>query len=410
MTKYKYTALKDNKTLIDGEIEAIDVREAREKIRILGFIPTKVYSEKVEKEHTEYNYSQNQKLKVPHLSLSQKIAFTSELHVLLAAGIPIINALYNIEINSPDNKIKEMATNIKKSIISGKTFAQSLEHLYQKSFGSVYTGLMKTGETAGELDLTLERMLILLRKQESIKGRIIKASIYPAFLIIFMLGLLILFAKFVFPSFAGVMAFNGAELPLMAQAIMGTMNFLNQFWWLVLIGIGAFAGFVTSLFKNPKFKGFIDNIVLKIPVVSDFIQYINLSNFMTVLHISYEAGVPLPSGLELANKTVGNYKIKSKIFNSINVLRTGKTLTESLKKTHAIPEAFISMISAGETSGTLGKMFHDVADVIDKKVDMALEALTRLFEPTVIVILGGVVLFVAVAFYQAYFGMLGSLF
>ena len=408
MTKFKYTALKDNKTLIDGEIEAVDLRDARDKIRVLGFLPTKVYSEEVNNEQIQYTPVQN--INAPHLSLSQKISFTSELQVLLSAGIPIIDALHNIEANSPDKKIKDIATNVKNSIISGKTFAQSLDNLYQKTFGSVYTGLMRTGEESGELDLTLERMLVLLRKQESIKGRIVKASIYPACLIVFMLGLLILFAKFVFPSYAGVMAFNGAELPLLAQAIMGTMNFINQFWWLVLIGIGAFAGFLTTLFKNPKFKSCLDEFALKIPVVSEFIQYINLSNFMTVLHISYEAGVPLPTGLELANKTVGNYSIKSKIFNAINIVKKGKPLTEAFQKTHAIPNAFISMISAGETSGSLGKMFHDAADVIDKKVDMALEAMTRLFEPTVIVILGGVILIVAVAFYQAYFGMLNSLF
>ena len=155
---------------------------------------------------------------------------------------------------------------------------------------------------------------------------------------------------------------------------------------------------------------FIDKIVLKIPVISDFIQYINLSNFMTVLHISYEAGVPMPTGLELANKTVGNSTIKSRIFNAINIVKTGKSLSEAFQRTHAIPETFTSMISAGETSGTLGKMFKDAADVIDKKVDMALEAMTRLFEPTVIVILGGVVLLVAIAFFQAYYGMLGSFF
>ena len=409
MSKYKYTALKDNKTLINGEIEALDLRDAREKIRVLGFIPTKVYSEEAPKEQAAYNNFETYK-KSPHLSLAQKIAFTSELQVLLSAGIPIIDALHNIEVNSPDKKIKDIAVGLKNSIISGKTFAQSMESLYQNTFGSVYTGLMRTGEESGELDLTLERMLVLLRKQESIKGRITKASIYPAFLILFMLGLLILFAKFVFPSFAGVMSFNGAELPLLAQAIMGAMNFINQFWWLILIGVGAIAGFLTSLFKNPKFKILLDEFVLKIPVVSDFMQYINLSNFMTVLHISYEAGVPLPAGLELANKTVGNLNIKSKIFNAISIVKSGKSLTEAFNRTHAIPDAFISMISAGETSGTLGKMFHDAADVIDKKVDMALEAMTRLFEPTVIVILGGVILIVAVAFYQAYFGMLGSLF
>ena len=206
------------------------------------------------------------------------------------------------------------------------------------------------------------------------------------------------------------MTFNGHDLPLMAQSIMGLMNFLNHFWWLAIIGVGAFCGFVASLFKNPVFKNKIDNFLLKVPVVKDFIEYINLSNFMTVLHISYDAGLPIMSGMELANKTVGNNNIKSKIYRAATMVRSGKTLTESFQASQAIPDALMSMISAGEKSGTLGKMLKDVASTIDKKLDLALEALTRLFEPTVIVIMGAAVLFIAIAFYQAYFGMLGSLF
>ena len=131
---------------------------------------------------------------------------------------------------------------------------------------------------------------------------------------------------------------------------------------------------------------------------------------MTVLHISYDAGLPIMSGLELSNKTVGNYTIKRQVNNAVNMVKGGKTLSEAFNLSHAIPQALLTMIATGEKSGTLGKMFHDVAEVIDKKVDMALEALTKLFEPTVIIIMGGAVLFIAVAFYQMYYSMLGSLF
>ncbi len=131
---------------------------------------------------------------------------------------------------------------------------------------------------------------------------------------------------------------------------------------------------------------------------------------MTVLHISYDAGLPIMSGLELSNKTVGNYTIKKKIFDAVNLVRSGKTLSEAFQRTGAIPGALMTMIATGEKSGTLGKMFHDAADVIDKKVDMALDAMTKLFEPALIVIMGGIVLFIAAAFYQMYFGMLNTLF
>ena len=336
--------------------------------------------------------------------------FTSELEVLLSSGIPIVEALQSIANNTPKIKIKTVCEKIKDGILSGMTFAQALESFYGKVFGPVYTGLVKTGENAGELETTLDRMLLLLRKQDSIKGKIINASIYPAILIILMLGLLILFSKFVFPAFMGVFAFNGAELPFLASMLVGLCSFVEHFWWLLIIGVCAACGAVSSLFKNYQFKSRWDDFILKIPVVSDFIKYINLSNFLTVLHISYDAGLPIMSGLELSNETVGNHTIKGKISNSISIVKRGKSLTEAFQTTDAIPHALLTMIATGEKSGTLGKMLHDAAEVIDKKVDMALEAMTKMFEPTVIVIMGGVVLFVAVAFYQMYIGMLGTLF
>ncbi len=412
MAKYKYKALQNNSKFIDGEIQANSLREARELIRKLGFIPTKVYTEAAveQTEVVEVNEKPILKTQVKNLSLAQKINFTSQLETLLAAGIPILEALQCVENNSPDLKLKTICSNISDAIASGMTFAQSLKSLYGSVFGVVYTSLVKTGEDAGELEATLQRMLILLRKQEAIKDKIVSASVYPSVLLSMMTGLSIVFAKFVFPKFAEVMAFNGADLPFLAESIMGFFNFIDNFWWLVLMLIGAACYVVMQLFKNPQIKSKWDEFILKVPVVSDFITYINLSNFMTVMHISYDAGVPIMSGLELANKTVGNYTIKSKIFTSVNLVRAGKTLTEAFNCTGVIPSALISMISAGEKSGFLGKMFHDCADVIDKKVDMALEAMTKLFEPAVILIMGGAVLFIAIAFFQAYVGMLGSLF
>ncbi len=416
MAKYKYSALKNNSDIINGVIDASNPREAREKIRELGFLPTKIYLEQSTEIqqysdfHKEHQNTRDIQANVNRLSLQEKIMFTSDLSVLLSSGIPIVEALQSIANSTPKLKIKTICEKIKYGILSGMTFAQALESFYGKVFGLVYTGLIKTGEDAGELDLTLDRILVLLKKQDSIKGKIVNASIYPAILIIIMLGLLILFSKFVFPAFMGVFAFNGAELPFLASMLVGICSFVEHFWWLLIIGLGAVCGAVSSLFKNYQFKSRWDDFILNVPVVSDFIRYINLANFLTVLHISYEAGLPIMSGLELSNKTIGNHTIKRKISNSISIVKNGKSLTEAFQMTDAIPHALLTMIATGEKSGTLGKMLHDAAEVIDKKVDMALEAMTKMFEPTIIVVMGGVVLFIAVAFYQMYVGMLGTLF
>ena len=223
-------------------------------------------------------------------------------------------------------------------------------------------------------------------------------------------GLLVLFSKFVFPAFAGVIGMNGGELPLLAQSLIGLFNFVDKFWWVILVGFGALGAVLPKLFKEKSVKSVWDNFVLKIPVLSDFIEYVNISNYLTVLQIAYDAGVPIISGLELSARTVGNFNIRERAERVIPAVKSGKLLSEAFQRTRTIPDALLGMISAGEKSGTLGKMFHDAVEVVDKKVDMALEALTRLFEPTVLVIIGSFVLVMVIAFFQAYVGMLGSLF
>lgn len=409
MAKFQYTALKGRTQIIKGEMEALNIHEAREKILKLGFTPTKVYMENVNSSYAPQTHLAEDK-KITFLSLQEKIMFTSELQVLLSAGIPILEALNSIALNTPKYKIGIICNTIADRILTGATFAQALESLYGEVFGNVYTSLVKTGEDAGELDVTLERMLLLLRNQDKIKGKIISASIYPAILVVVMICVLVLFASFVFPRFAGLLAFNGTDMPFLANVLYGFFHFIEQFWWFVLFIFGAACGLFMSLFKDYGFKKKLDEFVLKIPKLSDFITYLNLSNFFTVLHISYEAGLPIMSGVDLANKSVGNNIIKIHVANAVRMIKCGNTLTRAFSSVPEIPRDFLTLIATGEKSGTLGKMLKDAANVIDKKLDMAFDILVRLIEPAMIIILGGFVLFIAVAFYQLYIGALMSIF
>ncbi len=414
MAKYQYNALKGNKQIVKGEVEAENYREAREKIRQLGFVPTKVYIEDGADNQFVSGYESNEipatNEKIKFLSLQEKITFTSELEVLLTAGIPILEALHSLEENVNNQKLKVVCKTLRECIMSGKTFAQALKECFYETFGAVYIALVFAGESSGDLEATLGRILVLLRKQDKIKGHIISASIYPCVLLSIMFGVLVLFTKVIFPAFYGVIQSFGGQIPLSSMILISICQFVGNFWWLLLIGIVAFVYALVTCFKNSEIKRKWDEFILKVPKVSDFIRYINLSNFITVLYISYEAGVPLLSGLELANKTVGNSVIKRQVSNSVVYAKNGKSLTEAFEVSGVLPSALKTMVATGEKSGSLGKMLHDAADVIDKKVEMTLDTLTKLFEPTVIVIMGVGVLFILIAFYQLYFGMLGSLF
>lgn len=414
MAKYFYSALKNNTQIVKGEIEALSSRDAREKIRQLGFLPTKVYMENSD-EYLNAAISSlpavsEQKKRVNFLSLSDKILFTSELEIMLSSGIPILEALHTIEVNTPKDKLKQIAQELNICIVSGMTFSQALKALYSELFGPSYISLCLSGEAAGELEVTLARLLVLLKKEQNIKGKITSASIYPAILILIMFGVLVLFAKVIFPAFAGMMTLNGADVPILASVLIGFCTFISNFWWLVLIFVAGGIYAFKLLLNEQSVKKSVDNFLLSIPVLSDFVRYINLSNFMSVLQVSYDAGVPIMEGLELSSKTIGNSEIKEKVIETVHYIKQGKSLSESFGITAILPGTLMTMISTGEKSGNLGKMLNDVVEIIDKKIDIVLETLTRLFEPAVIVIMGIFVLIIAVAFYQLYFGMIGSLF
>lgn len=412
MAKFQYKALKNKTEFVEGEIEATSYREARQKIIELGFLPTKVYSEtlKPEKYSEHISAPVNEGKTVRRLSMNEKTMFTSELQTLLSSGISIVEALESVERNTASKKIKTICNTLKQSILAGNTFAQSMEKYYSKVFGQIYIGLVKAGETAGELEETLLRMLVILNKQAKILDKIKSASIYPAILIVMLLGLVTLFSVLVFPKLMGVVNFSGGEIPLFAQTVFGFCTFVQHFWWLLIVLIvGLISGFKT-LMQTYLFKRKVDNFVLHVPKLSDFVKYTNLANYMTVLAISYESGVPIASALELSNKTIDNIVIKTKLSRVASMVRNGKSLVESLDTAQVIPPTLMSMIATGEKTGSLGKMLQDSADVIDKKVDFVLEALSKAFEPAIIIILGICVGSMLFAFMQVYASALSSMF
>ena len=407
MTKYIYKALKDNKDVVEGDIEALTPRDARANIRELGFVRLNILEPEV-KTFSLSDFADNRG-SIKFLSLSEKIMFVSELQVMLASGISVVEALSTIQQHSPKMKTIRLAKELQDSIISGKTFAESLNYLYHDVFGQTFIDLCATGENSGELDTTLERLLVMLRKQDNIKGNIIQALFYPCILILFMFGLLVVFARWVFPAITAFLVDNQAEVPPFSAMVIGALNFVKDFWWLCFIGIFAAIGLIIFLSRNENTRGFIDGLLVKIPVIEEFVNYINLSNYMCILSISYASGVPFVQTLNFATRTIGNKVIRQRA-NQVNLyIEKGATLSNAFANSCLLPGALVTMVAAGEKSGNLQKMLDDCIDVIDKKIDMVLQTLTKAVEPVMIVVLGVGVLIIAIAFIQMYLAMIQSI-
>lgn len=398
MAIFVYTALKDNRVTVSGRIEAFDASDARRKVREMNLLPTSV-NELSEKKGKA---SKSAGIKVDSLSLREKIDFTSTLEILTSTGIPIIEALMFIEQNSDSQKIRKLSSEFRKQIISGSSLGETLEQ-YRLIFGRVYIGLVKAGEDSGELDKTLLRMLELLKKQDDIKSKVIGALVYPVMVVALAIVAVLVMLIFVFPAFDEMFRNLGKPLPLITQICMNSGVWMKSNWlFLIIFLLVAFVGGKTA-YRNPNVRNKIDQIVLFMPVLCDMLKYSNFANFIAVLQVSYEAGIPIVDCLYLANLTMDNFVLKNAVVAAAAKVQEGTHLSVALKSVKQVPTMMVFMIATGEQSGRLGDSLVHCVNFIDKKLDGVIDAFTKLIEPVLMIFIGGVVGVLALALYLPLF-------
>lgn len=398
MTVYLYNALKNNTIIVSGRVEAINVAEARKKIKEMNLIPTSI----VDSEIKHQKKSKGLKARVSSLSLREKIDFTSTLEILTSTGIPIVESLLFVEQNSDSQKVRHMTHEFRKQIIGGLTLGETLER-YRDIFGKVYVGLVKAGEDSGELDKTLVRMLELLKKQDAVKAKVIGALIYPAVVVLLAIVAVVVMLVFVFPAFDEMFQTLGKELPWITRTCMDMGKFLKANWLVCVIGLVISIMALNYVYKKPSVRRTVDSFVLHIPMLSDMLKYSNFSNFMAVLQVSYEAGIPIVDCLFLANLTMENFILQNAIMKAATKVQQGMHLSVALKNVKQVPNMMTFMIATGEQSGRLGDSLQHSVNFIDKKLDGVIDAFTKLIEPLLMVFIGIIVACLGLALYLPLF-------
>ena len=402
MTIYNYIALKNNKDIVKGKVDAADLREARESIRKLGFIPTKVYEEKAKGDDKADKKDDVKAGKIKKLGLQDRMDFTSTLQILAQSGIPIIESLMFIENDAAKLKVRLVAKELRRQIMAGATFADTIAK-YPNQFGQIYIGLCEAGEDSGELKKTLQRLLELLSKEAAIRGKVIGTLMYPMFVIVLAVIIVLVMLMFVFPVFKEMFDGMGKELPWITATLMSAGIFLKTYWFFVPLILGSIFGFFAFIMNWQPSKRKIDEWVLKVPLLSDLIQYSNFANFIAVMQVAYDAGVPIIECLYLANMTLTNYTLKVKIETATLKVQQGQHLSIALRSTRVMPKMILFMIATGEQSGRLGDMLLQATSFIDKKLDAIIDTMTKMIEPIMLIVIGSIVLTLALALYLPLF-------
>lgn len=409
MAVYNYTGFKDGTSdIVKGKIEAENMRDARAAIRTLGLIPTSIIEENSGQKDKKKQKKTNSAGKMPKLGLAEQIEFTSTLQILAAAGIPIIESLLFIENDAAKIKIRQVAGLLRQQIMNGGTFAGTIAK-YPEQFGHVYIGLVKTGEDSGELEKTLDRLLELLNKQAAIKAKVIGTLMYPMFVIILAMFIVIVMLVFVFPVFKDMFDQMGMELPWITRMLMGMGLWLKKNWMSIPLGFMGIFSLVNFLFRWKPSRWKIDEWVLKIPVLTLLVQYSNFANFLAVMQVAYDAGVPILECLYLANLTLSNHTLEIRVEEATLKIQQGQHLSAALRATRTMPKMILFMIATGEQSGRLGDMLGQAVNYIDKALDNVIDIMTKMIEPIMLIVIGTIVFVLAAALYlplfASYMGM-----
>ncbi len=396
MSRYVYEAEKWNGEKVKGRIDASSAVEAKVKVRNMGYKAVVIHETSLSSKLI------SGKSNIPNLSLKEKIDFTQTFLTLIKAGLPIVESLVFIETDAASKHIRMVAKEVKNQLIAGYTLSDTVSR-HPDIFGYVYIGLVKAGEDSGEIDKTLERIIQLLKKQENIKGKVISAVTYPSFVVLLAITVVLIMLMFVFPAFNEMFEQQGKQLPFVTQVCIDLGEFLKNKWPIIPISIFAIVSTCIYLLRWEPSKKKIDEIALKIPLISDLVKSAEFSNFLTVLQISYDAGVPIIECLYLSRTALSNFIMRETVKISIKKMQSGAHLSDSLKAANIFPKMILFMVATGEQTGRLGELMEQSVLYIDQQLDLIVDTIGKLIEPMLLIFIGFIVCFLALSLYLPLF-------
>lgn len=404
MPIYSYTGLDTDGKVVSGKVEADSTKTARQAIKNLGFIPTKLYADSSNVQEAAEIYTINKKVSnyLQALTLKEKMDFTSTFQTLQKAGIPVIEALIFMEQDAGSRRIRMLAKEVRQQVVAGATFSDTIAR-FPKVFGAVYIGLVKAGEESGEMEKTLERILELLQKEAGTRGKIFSALAYPVFVVILAHVVVLIMLIFVFPAFKEMFDTAGASLPIVTQICIDLGEFLKAQWYLIPVIFGTIVWAIYYVWTFEPTRKRIDKILLNIPIIGDMVKFSSFSNFLSVLEVSYEAGIPVVNCLYLSNMTFTNSTMNKAVDIAIRKVKEGMHLSQALRTTKIFPQMILFMISTGEQSGRLGDLMKESVKFIDSELDRIVDTMTKMIEPLMLIFIGGIVCFLALALYLPLF-------
>lgn len=392
MPIYSYRSSTMEGTIVEGAIEAADEMSAIEKIKEKGVIPLKVT---LPKEGLKWRVRLRS-------STGDLLTFTSELSVLLSAGLPLDRSLNILSEISENRQMKGVVRSIVESIREGISFSEAIQR-HPSTFPRFYVNMIRAGEAGGVLDVVLDKLNEFLESTKELKDHVVSAMIYPAILIGTGGLSVIMLLTFVLPKFSVIFAELGSALPLPTQILLGFSNALQMTWWIIVLVLAALGMYLRGYIRTDRGRYRWDAVKLRL--MGDVIRKLETARFCRTLGTLLKSGVPLLQSLNNAKDVIGNQAVALPIEAVLKGAKEGKGISTPLSAAHVFPPLALSMIRVGEETGQLDVMLLKVATAYEKSLKEAVKRFVSFLEPVVILIMGLIIGFIIVSMLMAIFSI-----
>src|SRR6202007_2262932 len=334
--------------------------------------------------------------------------FFRQFSVMIDAGLPLVQCLEILAANQENQTFQKTLTGVRTTVEGGATLANAMRQ-YPTIFDDLTTNMIEAGETGGFLDIILQRLATYVEKAVRLRSAVKSALIYPVAVVSMAVLIVGALLKWVVPIFANLFAGLGVALPLPTRITMGLSQFVQTFWWIIMVGgIGLWFG-VKQIRKNPRGRYYFDKMLLNLPVVGGLLRKIAVGRFTRTLGTLITSGVPILEGLSITAKTSGNAVLEEALMKVRKAIEEGRTIVDPLRESGVFPNMVTQMIGVGEATGAMDSMLQKISDFYEDEVDAATKDMLALLEPVIIGLLGVSVGGIVISLYMPLFSMIAKL-
>ncbi|MFM8846931.1 MAG: type II secretion system F family protein [Actinomycetota bacterium] len=398
MPRFAYTAIDASGTLVEGISKADTIAAARALLMAQELFPTKL-AEKRGMLQFEITKEKVKKKELMH--------FTRQLAVFVRAGIPITSALETIGDETQDTALRRAVTAMIEELRNGGTLSAAAAR-HPQVFPNYYVGILQSAELTGRLDETLDSLAAYLNREIETRAKVVNALSYPGVVMMMAVVTVIILAGYVLPKFEPLFTELNADLPLPTRMLLGVASLFSTYVYIPGLFIAMIVAAVIWMVKSEKGRRVKDRLVLRIPVIKGIIEYAILERFCRILGAMVRAGVPLPDGMKTTTEATGNTLYRERLDVAREEMMKGSGFSGPLAATELFPGAAKQMFKVGEETGTLDEQLAAASEYFDTELEVRIKRFTTMFEPIMIIGVGLMVGFVAVALVSAMYGVLGG--